>query len=294
MSSDWERLRELQKKRPSQYGQSFQVAPNSGAGTIVTHSADVIRWESEGEWDVRPWRVYLRPWQPQPDIAVIPLAAGNTYADTGGPPGTTPWNTPPGNYNSFTSFSTYARVHWGTAGVRHEAFVDWPERGLLFQVSGSYVQIDAIGQGTNLVAPNETRLPLLGASIGPEPGGGDSPEPATFTYRKVPPPDPTAVEMTSACFSTPPFARSFTPIVAWDSFATVPITRFVVEVWRDPALTGFPIESWRWDPSVNVEMNRASFPLHVNGAIVRYRWGQAQPFPVTEDISTGCRFQLDL
>jgi hypothetical protein len=213
--TDHKRLVELEhSKGTMQYGQNLQVTPAVGAD-LVQASKDLIRFVGD-KTDINALRIYLGPWQPKPDINIPPIITTAEYANP------TPWAPPePRTFDSFAPIPVYARIMWGAGGIQHTAYVDWPRRGLLLQVSGSYVQVNAFvnTESTNAHVPSEiTRLPLLAATIGPEPGGGDAANPATFTYPK----DTNAQDDGGAGwfqnFQIPPFARAFIPNV---DFATL-------------------------------------------------------------------------
>lgn len=192
---------------PVQYGQSLQLnVPTTATQTIAVGVKDVVRWKGVSGSDSQPARVYLGPWQPQPGLAPIPPPV-NPYAAP------TPWTTwPPLIYDSMipqgfsaTGNMLYARISFGGGGVQHQAFVDWPPRGLLLQISAQYIQVDAVVSGNTPI--DQTTLPRLLAHVGPEPGGGDAVNSATFTY----PYQDNGV--TSLLVQVPPFARAFTPLM---------------------------------------------------------------------------------
>lgn len=184
-----------------QFGDSVALNFVNAAGVAQDVATNLIKWNGLAKWDTRAWRVYLGPWVPKAGIAVTaPLLT--TYAIP------TPWgnNGPPDRFDRFVpSLSLYARIHFGSAGGVHAAYVDWPPRGCLVQVSGSYVQVDALAVSGTVTAADAPNLPIIAASLTPEPGGGDSAAPATFTYPAYPLPDATTV----VTFQIPPFARTF-------------------------------------------------------------------------------------
>lgn len=195
-----------------QLGQSVQMirSPMNGANAIA--AKDVVRWKGTTEYDVQPLRIYLGPWQPRPDLPGAALPATYVYAKP------TPWSEPPNRYDSMipeffdpltgVASMLYARITFGAGGVVHQAYVDWPPRGLLLQVSASYVQVDGVGGFTPPGGVNEAKLPLLQAHVAPEPGGGDAANSATYTY-----PTYNSGDVTPVVFQVPPFARAFTPVV---------------------------------------------------------------------------------
>jgi hypothetical protein len=241
---DWKRLLELeQSKGTLQYGQTLQISPKAGNADLVQVSQDLIRFVGE-KTDINSWRVYLGPWQPSPRITIQDLISTVHYADP------TPWAFPePTNYDSMTSIPLYARIQWGSGGIQHNAFVDWPKRGLLLQISGSSVQVTALADTFSANA-NVEQLPLLQATLGPEPGGGDADNPATFTYAPeggelfVGPP------ITSTRnFQIPPFARSFVPLVNLANLIDTGAA-IVVSVQNFPGNFGLNNEQQTWKTPV--------------------------------------------
>lgn len=217
LTDDWQRLSDLERlKGTLQYGQNLQVTLGPGNPDTVLASKDLIRWVGE-KTDVNAWRVYLGPWQPRPNTPVPAIIVADTYADP------TPWAPPePSVFDSMPSFPCYARVMWGSGGIQHTAFVDWPKRGLLLQISGSYVQVNAMVNVTSSTPHNpstDANLPLLQATLAPEPGGGDAANPATYTY------PPAAAQDDGGAgwfqnFQIPPFARAFIPIINFPALVT--------------------------------------------------------------------------
>jgi hypothetical protein len=215
MSDDWKRLEELEQSGGQQYGTTLRITPRPGDANLVQVSLDLIRFQGQ-KVDINAWRLYLGPWQPSPKIqldtgGIIFLAADGSTVNYAQP---TPWAPPqPRNFDAMTSIDAYARIMWGAGGVQHTAFVDWPRRGMLLQVSGSTVQVNALVDTKSQNATAD-QLPLLSASLGPEPGGGDAVQPATFTY------SPSEGEFLAGPprtfarnFQIPPFARAFVPVV---------------------------------------------------------------------------------
>lgn len=210
MADDYERLNELElTKGTLQYGQNLLVTLAAGADLVIA-SKDLIRFVGD-KTDVNAWRVYLGPWQPQPMMPVPPILVATEYADP------TPWAPPqPTQFDSFPPFPCYARVMWGSGGIQHTAYVDWPRRGLLLQVSGSYLQVNAFvdtSSATPHVPATANNLPLLQATLGPEPGGGDALNPATFTYPNQNAQESGGVAQWVQNFQVPPFARAFVPVM---------------------------------------------------------------------------------
>jgi len=255
-----------------QFGQALEVDV-SGGGDLVVVAKDCVRWKGEGPWDVRPWRVYLAPWQPRANIDVIPLATG-AYATP------TPWVTPPGRYDSFVSVPIYARIQWGAGGLSNTAYVDWPKRGLLLQASGSYIQVDGVGN-TSVGGTDVNELPILGATLGPEPGGGDAAAPATYTYRRQLPD-----ETGTAYFQIPPFARSFHPLLDRPALIAAGATTVQIATFNSPALA-FIEDAYE----LNLDECPCLIPVTNAATIVRISTGLA---PVDATRFIGCLFQLDL
>lgn len=213
---DHKRLNELElHKGTMQYGQNLQVTLAPDAPDLVIASKDLIRFVGD-KTDLQAMRIYLGPWQPKNGIPIPPTITTETYADP------TPWAPPePRTFDAMSPIPVYARIMWGAGGIQHVAFVDWPKRGLLLQASGSYWQVNAF---VNTVALNahvpatQDNLPLLAATIGPEPGGGDAANPATFTYFSQATQDSGGGAMAFQNFQIPPFARAFIPVFRFDEF----------------------------------------------------------------------------
>jgi len=251
MTDDHVRLLELENtKGTMQYGQNLQVSPAPGADLIVA-SKDLIRFVGD-KTDINALRIYLGPWQPRPDITVAPIIATETYADP------SPWAPPePRTFDSFAPVPIFARIMWGAGGIQHTAYVDWPKRGLLLQVSGSYVQVNAAvnTEDANAHVPTVVAsLPLLAATLGPEPGGGDAQNSATFTYPSQPGQDSVGGAQTFENFQIPAFARAFTLVFDFPTFvdangvlvvATQELPAPIgtignndIQVWRTPIVAG--------------------------------------------------------
>lgn len=300
LADDWSRLADLEElKGTLQYGQYLQVTPSAGDPDLVLVSKDLIRFVGE-KTDINALRVYLGPWQPSPKIVIDPNIDTTEYADP------TPWAPPqPRTFDSMTIFPMYARIMWGSGGLQHAAYVDWPARGKLIQVSGSYLQVNGFA---NVGSPNLSidQLPLLTATMAPEPGGGDSALPATYTY---PMDDPQIFFdginlITYQVFQIPPFARSFIPLLRYPDIVNAfggPLTSGInVYVVNRPVEPGFPVVSttienqWSpqylgvWDP----DFNREPFPLPgQNARCVIIVFDPGLLFNVGD---VGCQFFLDL
>lgn len=286
MTDDHKRLLELEKTKGTlQYGQTLQITPSGSNPDLVRANQDLIRFMGE-KTDVNAWRVYLGPWQPNPRLVIPGIIAGATYADP------TPWAPPePRNYDGMTTIQAYARVEWGSGGVQHEAFIDWPKRGLLFQVSGSYVQVNAF---VDTLSSNisVTDLPLFKATLAPEPGGGDALSPATFTYPTengeldVGPP----ITFTRF-FQIPPMARSFV-LVADIARALFTGSQYLIETKIFPLVGSGAIQSWITPVGGVFDQDFARVPFPIVGQeagvvqVTRIGGGLVERF--------GLMFQLDM
>jgi hypothetical protein len=292
MADDWKRLNELEHEMGTlQYGQSVTVRPTPGNPDLIAVSKDLIRFVGK-KTDVNAWRVYLGPWQPQNQIAISPLIANAHYADP------TPWAPPePTSFDAMSSIPLYAQLQWGSGGIQHIAYVDWPKRGCLVQVSGNYVQVNAFANA-NVTGVGTRELPYVQATLAPEPGGGDATVPATYTYPisvgdiEVIEPFPVGFRN----FQIPPFARAFVPLINWGQAIALGNVQFEICVMREPLslAVGGPtnvIQSWR-SVSGGVEeqsFTRDPFPIAgQEGGLVRIE------YPFFTDISIGCMFFLDL
>jgi hypothetical protein len=315
MSVDWSRLRQLEvEKGTLQYGESVDVPASSGAlapgGGLTLLSKDLVRYRGD-KWDIIPLRVYLGPWALKPS-APVPSAPDVPYAQP------TPWQPPtPLQLDNFQGVF-YAKVQWGSGGVQHTAYIDWPARGKLIQLSGSYVQVDAAVVST--IDLTSARLPVLRASMGYEPGGGDSVRPATYTYPKQ------LGNIISALgapvmrrwhFQIPPFARAFNPIVDIVNLFSDALFGPQLRIATQPspaAIVGGGVpnaQSWFF-VKTNVQLEGIDWPLEPfpisgqlgssialgtdpQGAVVTIEIDDTallSPFDFTRGI--GCMFDLDL
>lgn len=242
---DYERLHHLElHKGTQQYGETLTLSTQQVVGGFLSLSTkDLVRVEGT-KFDLTSWRIYLSPWIVNPGEAA-PAAPVSDYAFPA------PTNLPgslissPGTLDNFIGM-LYAKILWGAGGWQHSAYVDWPVRGCVLQVSGSFVQVAAAGSVSNLGAPDLKRLPAVAATIGPEPGGGDSARPATYTY-PVQTANFVAGVGTRFCFSVPPFARAFTPLidlVAWFKSATFNEIRIAVQPQPADIRTNANLQSW--------------------------------------------------
>lgn len=296
MSVDWSRFRELEHQAgENQFGQALQIAPGPGAPDLVLASKDLIRFNAT-KVDVTPLRVYLGPWQPRNGIPVNAPIDTATYIDP------TPWAPPePRTFDAMADIPFYARVMWGSGMVQHTAYVDWPKRGLLLQLSGSYLQVNAFVDTTS-PAINPLVLPLVQATMAPEPGGGDSVQPATFTYR------PTIGTLFGTepgsrfwNFQIPPFARAFVLVlpmpVIEDNALTVDVAAQIIPSIIT-TVAGNDVQRWRQPDSALVYDQRAltsdALPLCGQSVgLVRVELGPGGNIPLVPP-RIGCMFYLDL
>jgi hypothetical protein len=212
----WERLKELDGVGldglpgggRNQYGFRASVLSFPDE-TAIVNGAQPIRWQGE-VWDILPWRVYLGPWSGK-DTLALNSTDNAIVADFAAPAYL--WKAR--SEIAFTSdMAMYARVQWGTSTASHIALVDWPVAGLLMQVSGSYVSVDALAVPLieDPTTIDITKLPDVTATLSLEPGGGDSARSATFSF-------PTqALDWSTSAginFPVPPFARSV--YLQWDN-----------------------------------------------------------------------------
>jgi hypothetical protein len=169
----WERFKHLERERHGlQYGTTLtvelaSVGPDQNAPLHVAR--DLVKWVGE-KTDIFPWRVYLSPWQPRTTkenvmpcgealstVLQPPLVQGNEAAQLS-------TLCPPIVVNFGVSATArapqlFAKVRWGSGGNQFLAWVDWPARGGLLQVSGSYVQVDAYSAGAFTSAPDSVGAP---------------------------------------------------------------------------------------------------------------------------------------
>lgn len=266
---------------PPQFGDSVTLNFTSGsAGIVQTLATNLVRWQGHATWDARAWRIYLGPWEPQPNIPV-----GGADARFVQP---TMWSPTTAGATRFASMQTnlnlYARVTFGAGGTRHIAWVDWPVRGSLFQVSGSYIQVDVQGYASASV-PAASTLPTLMATLGPEPGGGDSAAPGTFTYPAVSLP----TDGTFVFFETPPFARAYRVLAHYvPTDANNPTSINIVNA--HDATLGVTSAVYQV-PFTGAELAAASFPVDKQTALIAIQQvGGTDPF----DVRITVQFELDL
>jgi hypothetical protein len=293
LADDWKRLHDLDiKKDVIQYGQALDIEPGSAAPDLVLASKDLIRFVGE-KYDINAFRIYLGPWQPKAAITTMPAIAAATYADP------SPWAPPePRIFDSMQDIPCYARVMWGAGMIQHMAFVDWPKRGALLQISGSYLQVNAFVDTQSPGASN-ANLPILQASLGPEPGGGDSSVPATFTYRPQNPIVFGAPDGAGLNFQIPPFARAFVPVFnfvrAQDAGVVIDIATQVLPLVIG-ATAQNEIQRWRTGAGGNYDPNFVIEPFPISGqqaGTVRIEFSPFGSLPLVP-IFVGCMFLLDL
>jgi hypothetical protein len=258
---------------------------------MATVAKDVVRWKGVSDSDVQPVRIYLGPWQPRPDCLGVALLSGS-YAQP------TPWAEPPTVYDSMIlegvitlgppviTSMLYARIVFGAGGVVHNAYVDWPPRGLLLQVSAHYVQVDGVGNFTPAGGVNPTTLPLLQAHVAPEPGGGDAGNPGTFTYPVV-----NTGDVVPLVFQVPPFARAFTPLIPRGTLIAMGITQMNFVVF---SMQNFPTDQEFVFPlALGADFpDTIAIPLSGSAASIRVTAIGAGPAPGT--VWCGMMFHLDL
>jgi hypothetical protein len=285
-----EKITALSSAVPVQYGQSIQVRPTS-VPDFAAVARDCVRWTGKSESDIQPMRVYLGPWQPKPGC---PGAPGGPFSYQ--PP--TPWQEPePLQYDGFPTVGAFgfkaqifARVSFGAGGVQHQAYIDWPARGLLLQVSAQYIQVDGVGNVAFGGFGGEERLPLLLAHVAPEPGGGDSVQPATFTY----PPQAPAGFNDITFFQVPPFGRAFVPLLHRPNLIVAGITTIQIRETMRPL--GDVISVWEFNTAIGnpwPQDNPGGLPLSSLARVVDIRYfigNVAQPILTPP----GCMFHLDL
>lgn len=240
MGLDHERIRELlETGNGLQLGYAADVEPTADGSGVQIIGAQVLRVGGE-QWDINPWRIYLGPWKPKSDVTVSATTTDDIV------PGLAPVPdlddiemNAPANLTFAEELLVYARVKFGSGGVKLVAWLDWGMRGQLWQVSASYVEVDAIAVLTpGLTTIDGSTLPKLQATLGDEPGGGDASAAGTFTYpfQSADWSDAKYVDATTGLtglnFVIPPFARSVrffwdnTRDDADDDYATDAIIRF--------------------------------------------------------------------
>jgi len=109
---------------------------------------------------------------------------------------------------SWITIPTLAKVTWGVDGVAHEAFVDWPQGGASFVVSGDFVQVDLVVPGAfttdPLVGPPQADTAVTGgATITPDSGAPAAPATRTILTDSLPPAGGAPFYTTAI----PPYAR---------------------------------------------------------------------------------------
>jgi len=247
----YDRLKALEhEKGTQQLGNTVQVAPtNTGtyAGLGLTLlSSNLLRFTGT-KFDVVPLRVNLAPWS-FPAAMPVPAPAA-AYA------GPAPWGPPqPGQWDNFIG-EVYARIKWGAGGEQNLAYVDWPVRGTMLQVSGSYLEVNPLVSANDLTGIDAAQLPLLTATLGFEPGGGgDTARRATFTYPKQIGTDSFGPPIRRWYFQVPPWARSFVPLVdTVNFFPTVTAIRLAVQPFPATIAIGPNIASWNYVTGANLD-----------------------------------------
>lgn len=131
---------------------SFVVTPPLS----IVPLADLLTTRME-PWEARPWTVTLARWQ----YSGGPLPRGNAF--------------PPENQLD-TSPRYRARVTWGVDGASELALVDYPPRGVTFQVSAANIQVAIDSE----VVPTEA-VPTLSGFLAPGTRNRDGDGAPTFT-----------------------------------------------------------------------------------------------------------------
>jgi len=299
--TDWQRLQQLDaEKRAQQYGfraEIITVGLFHAPQQLQVQGAQVIRWGGD-VFDVAPWRVYLSPWTPKPEIEAN-ATDDLIVADLADPfvPGL--------NVEQFVAqqgkLQLYAKVIWGSGGARQLAFVDWPVGGMLLQVSGNYVEVDviAISYSYAEMVPDltqYTKLPDVTGTLAPEPGGGDSARAATFTY-PLQTRDWNAQDGIN--FPIPPFARSV--YFVWNNAgpvddATNYATSARIIFFHANSTTDIEGEYIYDFTAGAIGDPREGIPIPARAAYVRvvpvFPVGPPPPDPPTFDV--GATFELDL
>jgi hypothetical protein len=240
MGTDWKRLADLQRAgKGYQFGMASLVRA-SGADTIGVGAAQSIRAQGDIS-DINPWRIYLGPRLTR-STAQVPGLVTDSITPALYPLPTPTDYFPNANPNALLSgypdLLVFANIRWGSGGANLQAFVDWPVRGLRLQVSGNYIECDALALGTDLFDDNDSGnlLPDLTATLSDEPGGERADVAATLTYPFTQftlsdlPIDP-ATELPGVNYIIPPFARAvrfFWDLTTFDTtgFPTSAIIRF--------------------------------------------------------------------
>lgn len=305
MGIDHARLRELlETGQGLQLGFAADVTVNPSRRGVQIIGSQVLRVGGE-QWDINPWRIYLGPWKPKADIDVSSVVSDEIV------PGLAP--TPnldaiefngPGNLAFLEELLVYARVKFGSGGVKHVAWIDWGKAGQLWQVSASYVEVDAIA----VLTPgfddeiDDSRLPRLQATLGDEPGGGDASAAGTFTYpfQSVDWADPAYTDEQTARpglnFVIPPFARSVrffwdnTRADGSDSYAELAFIRFRranTLIAEEGVYTYNFTAGEIGDPTSNLSV--PSLAAYVR---VEFQWADDAPTPLLAGV--GVQFELDL
>lgn len=266
-------------KSITQWGQVLNTrtesfSPQAGFATVAK---DCVRWKADDASAIMPVRIYLGPWQPQ--VSLQTSAPVLQYAQP------IPWtnNSNPTRYDKFSEGSLYAQVMFGAGGVQHTAYVDWPRRGLLFQVGCSYVQVNGVGTIGTLNTPDA--LPILAASMSLEPGGGDSPQSGTFTYPRQEAIEPGHTDV--LVFQAPPFARAFQPILNYQSGAAANPAQISIEVGNGDMVWHFDMTQPNTFPQSQVYPIPGNQTGIATDVVIRATG-------IAGDLFAGCMFYLDL
>ncbi len=315
---DWERIRALTTEQGDiQLGMALDITSTQSG--LVAVNKDLVRFPGKA-FDLNAWRVYLSPWGLKPSMPAAEDAPASPYAIPFPWAGDAP-NTSPQKFDNFDGL-LYARVLFGSGMVQHEAWIDWPVRGKVIQVSCSYLQLNAYARFQGLDASDiSDSLPRIKASIGPEPGGGDSARPATYTYPKQqggPIEGEASLTGRRWVFQVPPFARSFTPLLdiaglfGDGDFSGL---RIAVQPNAQAIIGGVNVSSWYYTTVdvgdlQGIDWALSPFPIagqtidlnpapatQQGGAVVTIEIDDTRAFPPDDTsawLKLGCMFELDL
>lgn len=302
MALTWERIKFLnQLKGGQQFGTDLvSLEPVNGTTKIAAVGKNLIRWEGEGDWDLYPWRIYLSPFSPadtsSPGSNIDTMMGASALL-----PSYQPQQAMRPNVGRY---SVWAEISWAVGLRTNTAWVDWPTRGGLVQVSGRYVTVQAlvIGQPTGAAGVNLS----VGANLAVEPGGGDSSAPGTFTCPIISATDLDAsTGLLGANFMVPPFARTVRPILPWADMLTgsdsltVPTQIIARQRTLDassPTNDTFLAQKY-WNVGVSMSpsdvdsIDSTPWFLNQQAAYVRFEFA---PTTGGEIYQVGCLFELDL
>lgn len=291
--SDWQRNKQLDEETGGQqYGQTASLVGFDDNAVGIIEASNVIRWGGD-RWDVNAWRVYLGAWKPKANMLIT--AVDDDIAADFPTVGIAPRQRPEPTISFASGVLVWAQIQWGSGGVQHTAWVDWPVAGLLLQVSGSYVQVNALAASYVLdehdTDGDPTKLPDLPATLADEPGGGDSARSATFTY---PAQGLDWTTHTGINFPVVPFARS--AFFEWDDtrdgdnadYATSATISFIGP--NGDAVEGIYVYTFN---AGDIGDPREGVPIPPSTAFIRVE-PTFSGSPMTPLFVVGCSFELDL